>query len=342
MREFSKELKIGNKLVGDNNPVLIIAEAGVAHFGDIELAYDLVNMAAEAEADVFKIQVFDVDALISSSGDEWKDRLRKRNLTLEQVLNLKELVNSLGMEFLVTAHDETRINWITELDMPAIKIGSGEKNNISFIKKLAALQKPMIISTGMHSLNDIKETLSVCADADNIDIALLHCVTSYPTPIEQVNLNAIDAIKSVFSGPVGYSDHTIDDLAVLAAVSKGARVIERHITILKDIPNAQDWKVSSNPEEFKKLVKDIRTIETLLGSREKELQSCELNAEKWAIKSLVAKKDLLKGSILWEEDVLAKRCANGVKPNNIKSILGKKLKRDIKSDQAITMNDIEI
>ena len=156
---FNSIFKVGEREVGRNSPVLIIAEAGVAHFGDMNLARQLVDLAVEAKADVFKIQIFDVDSLISKEGDDWKDRLRLRNLTFKDTLDLKKYCDTKGIMFMATAHDETRISWLEKLDVPAVKIGSGEKNNLSFIKKLTELGKPIILSTGMYNNADVAETL---------------------------------------------------------------------------------------------------------------------------------------------------------------------------------------
>src|SRR5207244_2049117 len=146
-------------------------------------------------------------------------------------------------------HDETRIPWLKELDVPAVKAGSGERNNPGFLKRLAALGRPMIVSTGMYREVDVSEDVEACAAGGCDRLALLHCVTSYPTPSNEVNLAAMDRLRAIFPGPVGYSDHTANGLAVLAAVARGARIVEKHITIRRDVPNAQDWKVSAGPED---------------------------------------------------------------------------------------------
>jgi len=337
---FNSIFKVGEREVGRNSPVLIIAEAGVAHFGDMNLARQLVDLAVEAKADVFKIQIFDVDSLISKEGDDWKDRLRLRNLTFKDTLDLKKYCDTKGIMFMATAHDETRISWLEKLDVPAVKIGSGEKNNLSFIKKLTELGKPIILSTGMYNNADVAETLDFIRSLGCENLSLLQCTTSYPTPPEQVNLLAMKTLSSLFDGPVGYSDHTTDDLAVLSAVAMGAKIIERHITILTKVENAQDWKVSSGPEDFPELVKKIRRVEKIRGSYSKRPQKCEHKSKTWALKSLVANRDLKSGEIIKEEDLVVKRPGGGIEPNKIKDVIGKITNKSINKDSKIFWNDI--
>ena len=340
MQHFHHSFQIGARSIGESHPVFIIAEAGVSHFGDMELARQLVELAAVAKADAFKTQFFDVDALIAKSGAEWRDRLRPRNLTLKQARELKTMCEKLGMEFMATAHDETRVPWLEELDVPAVKVGSGERNNPTFLKRLASLKKPMIVSTGMYREQDVMETIEACAAVGCDRLALLHCVTSYPTPVNEVNLKAMDRLREMFAGPVGYSDHTSDGMAVLAAVARGARLIEKHITILRDVPNAQDWKVSAGPENFAGLVSDIRRVEALVGHGRKEPASCEAAGRKWALKSLVAVRDLPRGHVLGAADLIAKRPGDGIPPNQLEHVLGRVLNCSLAADEPLMLEHL--
>lgn len=320
--------------------MFVIAEAGVAHFGDMELARRLVTLAAGAGADAFKTQFFDVDALIARRAPEWRERLRPRNLTLAQARELKALCEERGLLFMSTAHDETRIPWLAALDVPAVKVGSGERNNPAFLTRLAGLGKPMVVSTGMYREPDVVEAVEACAAGGCERLALLHCVTSYPTPPEQVNLAAMDRLCAIFPGPVGYSDHTADGLAVLAAVARGARIVEKHITILRDIPNAQDWKVSAGPESFAALVADIRRVEALVGHGRKEPAPCEEAGEGWALKSLVAARELAAGLVLAAGDLAAKRPGDGILPNQMGRLLGRRLRRRLAADEPLALEDV--
>lgn len=338
---FAPRFTIGDRTVGPGADVLFIAEAGVAHFGDMALARDLVDLAADAKADVFKTQFFDVEALIAKSAADWRDRLRPRNLTLDQAHELKERCDSRGLLFMSTAHDESRIPWLEALDVPALKIGSGERNNTPFITRLARLGKPMIVSTGMYGEDDVREVLDACTVGGCDRVALLHCITSYPTPGDQVNLAAMDRMKAIFPGPVGYSDHTEDHLAVLAAVARGAQIIEKHITILRDVPNAQDWKVSAGPEDLADLVRDVRRAQALIGHGRKEPAPCEEPGIEWALKSLVAARPLERGDILTAADLVAKRPGGGVPPNRMADLVGKLLRRAVEPDSPVQLDDVE-
>jgi N,N'-diacetyllegionaminate synthase len=338
---FRRRFQIGDRRVGEGAPALIIAEAGVSHFGDIKLAFDLVDLAAEAGADVFKTQFFDVENLYAARAQEWRDRLRPRNLTLDQAKQVADRCRQRGILFMLTAHDENRISWLSELAVPAIKVGSGERNNPAFLEKLARLGRPMIVSTGMYSDDDVLEALAACDRGGCHDVALLHCITSYPTPSEQVNLTAMDRLRDLFDGPVGYSDHTDGFLAVYAAIARGAKVIEKHITILRDVPNAQDWKVSAGPENFSRFVADVRQVESMLGDGQKAPAPCEIPAMKWALKSMVAVRDLPAGHRLTADDLVAKRPGDGVLPNQIDRLIGRVLTRAISADAPVLPDDLK-
>ncbi len=335
---MKREFDIGAKKVGGSAPLLFVAEAGVSHFGDMDLAEKLVDLAVDAGADVFKTQFFDVEMLFAKKAAEWRERLRPRNLTFQQARALKDRCDRRGILFMSTAHDESRIRWLADLDVPAIKVGSGERNNTGFLVKLAQLGKPMIVSTGMYGEIDVLEAVEACRAGGCDRLALLHCVTSYPAPPGDINLRAMDRIAQIFPGPVGYSDHTEDHLAVLAAAARGAKIIEKHITILRNVPNAQDWKVSAGPEDLAQLIADIRRVESLLGSGRKEPAASEESGQGWALKSLVAARDLPAGHVLAEDDFIAKRPSGGIAPNRVASLVGRRLVKSLAVDEAIPTN----
>lgn len=336
---FPDHFRIGNRPIGRGAPVFVIAEAGVAHFGALERAFELLRMAVAARADCFKIQIFDVEALFAAELPEWRDRLRPRNLSFEEVRRLKEACDREGLLFTATAHDATRIQWLLDLALPVLKIGSGERNNTGFIGELARLGKPIILSTGMYRDADVVEAAETCARAGCRELALLHCVSSYPTPDSDVNLAAMDRLADLFSGPVGYSDHTPDHLASIAAVARGARIIEKHITVLRDVPNAQDWKVSCGPEDFPAFVESLRRVETMIGRRAKEPTASERTALSWALKSLVAARPLAGGHVLEADDVTAKRPGTGIPPNRLGELIGRRLRRDVAADHRFAPDD---
>lgn len=337
---FSSSFRIGNRLVGGDAPVLVIGEAGVAHFGDLGKGLALVDLAAGTGCDVFKTQAFSTEALISSRLPHWRQRLASKEVGYDFLARLKERCDQRGIVFICTAHDETVLPWLEQLAVPAYKVGSGERGNLPFIMRIASLGKPVILSTGMYEAQDIGQTLDAVASVGCEWLALLHCVTSYPTPAEQVNLRSMEFLRSVFPGPVGYSDHTEGELATLAAVAMGASVVEKHISLDFNVPNAQDWKVSAGPGNLAGLVSKIRTIEKMRGQATKQLQACEEGALTWALKSLVAARDIPAGTILKPEHIASKRPGGGISPAEIDKVVGRRLRTSITIDQAISWDHL--
>lgn len=341
LSQFKKSFRIGDRWIGGGAPVLIIAEAGVSHFGILEKAIRLVDLAADAGADLFKTQAFATDRLISSRLPEWRDRLRSKEVDFDFLAAMKARCDERDLSFICTGHDESVLPWLDELNVPAFKIGSGERGNVEFFHAIAERGKPIILSTGMYRREDVQEALETIQAAGCDELAVLHCVTSYPTPPEQVNLRAMDVLGEMFSGPVGYSDHTRGSLAVMAAVARGAQVIEKHITLDFDIPNAQDWKVSCGPDDFHDFVRGIREVERALGKAEKYPQACEAGALEWALKSLVAARELAAGTILESDMLVAKRPGGGLPPSRYKDVIGRRLTRRLLEDEAVAEDDLE-
>jgi N,N'-diacetyllegionaminate synthase len=340
MMKFSETFEIAGRVIGGDAPVYFIAEAGVAHFGDPGKAMALVDLAADAGADAFKTQAFTTDQLISASLPDWRERMRPKEVGFDFIEAMKLRCDERNIEFLCTPHDQGALQWLEELDVPAFKIGSGERGNLPYLKKIAELGKPIILSTGMYDLHDVKDAVQTIDEGGCTELALLHCVTSYPTPADQVNLCAMDEIKTVFNGPVGYSDHTSDSVAVIAATGRGAKLIEKHITLDFDVPNAHDWKVSAGPDDLADLIKSIRTAEAGLIGNGKTLQPCEEAALGWALKRLVAASNLSAGTVLAAEHLVAKRAGKGIGPNQFKKVLGRTLAVDVECDQPILWNSL--
>lgn len=332
---FNSHFQIAGRAVGPEAPVFIIAEGGVNHFGDLAKALALVDLAAEAGADAFKTQVFATDRLVSSRLPAWRERLRPKEVTLDFLARMKERCEERGLIFLCTAHEESTLPWLDALDVPAMKIGSGERDNLPYFREVAARGKPVILSTGMYDLTTVKETLKVLAAAGCRDLALLHCVTCYPSPYAEINLRVLNTLREIFPGPVGYSDHTDGHHAVLAAVALGAAVIEKHITLDFNVPDAQDWKVSAGPEDFPVLVRHIREVEAALGNGVKTAQPCEAPALAWALKALVAARDLPAGTVLAADMLIAKRAGAGLSPGRLPEVLGRRLNLDLSADQPL-------
>ena len=328
--EFPSSFRIAGREVGPNVPCLIIAEAGVNHFGFMDKALRLVDMAADAGADVLKIQHFNTDRMIGDSAADWRERMRTKELSKADVRRIKEYCELRGILFLCTPHDDWALRFLDqELDLPAFKIGSGEVENWPFLEQVARCGKPVILSTGMYRMEQIREAVRVMAGNGCPALSVLHCVTSYPAPPEAINLKVMDEIRSFFSGPVGYSDHTAGTAVPMAAVARGAKVLEKHITLDRDVPNAQDWKVSCDPSNFATFVAQVREIEAALGQQQKNIGDLEQNSLLWARKSMHAATAIAAGQTIEAVMLVAQRPGKGISPAHLASLMGHKAKQDI-------------
>lgn len=332
---FNKYFKVKDKIIGNNHPCFIIAEAGVSHFGSIEKAFRLVDVAVNAKADAVKFQIFKTEEMVSSECPEWFNRMKIKELSFFEFREIKDYCNDKGIIFFASAHDLKSLDDLNRLDVPFIKVGSGEVHNPDFYRTVASYGKPVIMSTGMFLKEDLLEVLDIFSNAGCKDLALLHCVTEYPTPPEDVNLKMIQTLKNIFPGPVGYSDHTATPDIAASSVLLGANIIEKHITLEKNIPNAQDWKVACDPEEFIKFVESVRRLELAIGDGEFRLTEGEERSLLWARKSIVAARYIKKGEIIQREDIVFKRPGTGISPNNLNRVVGKKALHDIKADTII-------
>jgi len=332
---WKRRFRIGDTYVGLDEPVFIIAEAGVAHFGKLEKAFRLVDLAVDANADAVKFQTFRAEDMISRSSYEWQERMRSKELRASEFRKIRDYCREKDIIFLSTAHDERSLDILSDLDVVAYKIGSGEVNNWEFISKVAAHEKPVILSTGMYDMKDIGEALASIAATGNTQLAVLHCVTSYPAAPQDVNLHSIGAISEEFGVITGYSDHTKGNHFPQAAVALGAKIIEKHISLDFDIPDAQDWKVSCGPHDFPLLVSQIREIEEGLGNGTKEPSDSEVSNMAWATKSLTAAKDIFPGEIISAEMIKVKRPGTGIVPSEKGKVIGRIAKTLIKADTLI-------
>ncbi|MDA2909526.1 N-acetylneuraminate synthase family protein [Nitrospiraceae bacterium AH_259_D15_M11_P09] len=337
---FLPAFSIGHRQVGGESPVLIIAEAGVCHFGDVKKALALVDLAVESGADIFKTQVFDTDRLVSSVSPEWRERLRCKELSKADIAIVKAYCDDKGIMFLATAHEENALAFLhDEIDMVAFKIGSGEVENWSFLRDIARRGKPMILSTGMYEIDQITKAIEIIASEGCQKLAVLHCVSLYPTPPEAVNLYVMQTIRSFFPGPVGYSDHTAGTAVPLAAVALGARIIEKHITLDINVPNAQDWKVACTPKAFPQFVADIRTIEKARGNGIKQISPAERESITWARKSVFAACDIPMGIVIKQEMLVSMRPGTGLPPSLIDQIVGCVASKDLPAGSMICEDD---
>lgn len=331
-----------------SNKVLIIAEAGVNHNGDINLAKKLIDVAANTGVDYIKFQTFKAENLVSKSAKKAKyqeeatgtnesqyDMLKKLELTSENHDILIDYCNKKGVKFLSTAFDFESIEFLKD-KLDFYKIPSGEITNLPYLKKVANLNLPVVMSTGMANLEEIKQALDVLLNEGIIkeNITILHCNTEYPTPMEDVNLLAMKTIEKELGVKVGYSDHTLGIEIPIAAVALGAKVIEKHFTLDKTM-EGPDHKASLEPVELKNMVEAIRNIEKAMGDGIKKPSSSEEKNIKIARKSIVAKKEIKKGEIFTEHNITVKRPGDGISPMEWYNVLGKKSEKNYQIDDLI-------
>ena len=332
---FSPSINIDGREIGPGYPVYIIAEAGVAHFGSLEKAFRLVDLAVGAGADAVKFQLFRTEVLISGINQEWRDRLKPKELPPEAFEEIADYCREAEITFLATAHDEPSLEDLDRLGVPAYKIGSGEVDNWPFVQRVCERGKPVIISTGMYDLEQVGMALEAAERAENPDIALLHCATMYPTPPELVNLSAMETMRGRYQTVCGYSDHTEGFHIPLAATALGADIVEKHISLDFNVPDAQDWKVSCGPLDLADFIRQAREVRACVGDGNKKPSSRELASKKWAAKSLVAARDLSAGTVLTKDMLAAKRPGEGIAPHRLEEVLGKKLTRDLAGDEQL-------
>ncbi|EHK3563866.1 N-acetylneuraminate synthase [Campylobacter upsaliensis] len=327
--------------------VLIIAEAGVNHNGDINLAKKLIEQAAKAGADVVKFQTFKANSCVSVSAKKAKyqlettakeesqlEMIQKLELSYESHFELMKHCKKHGIAFLSTPFDLESVEFLRGLDLPYFKIPSGEITNLPYLKAVAKCKKRVLLSTGMANLGEIEAALTILRKNGTRNITLLHCNTEYPTPFEDANLNALKTLKEAFKLEVGYSDHTEGIVASLGAVALGAVVIEKHFTLDKTM-EGPDHRASLEFEELRALCKGIRELEKALGSGIKKASKSEAKNKIIARKSLVAKREIQKGEKFSEQNLTTKRPGSGISAMRYEEYLGKRALKTYKKDELI-------
>ena len=333
----------------DASKVIIIAEAGVNHNGDMELAKKLIDVAADARVDFVKFQTFKADKIVTQSAEKAEyqknatgttesqyEMLKKLELTDAMHHELFEYCQKSSVQFLSTGFDIESVDFLLSLGQKLIKVPSGEITNLPYLRHIGSRQLPVILSTGMSTMGEVGDALAVLTAAGLTKeiITVLHCTTEYPTPMEKVNLRAMQSIQDTFGVAVGYSDHTIGIGVSVAAVALGATVIEKHFTLDKNL-SGPDHKASLNPEELHALVIGIRNLETALGSSTKSPTAGELSNRSAARKSIVASRTIQVGDVFSENNVTTKRPGTGLSPMNWDRVIGSKATRSYSPDEEI-------
>ena len=329
--------------------VLIIGEAGVNHNGDLNIARKLIDVAVEAGVDMVKFQTFITEEGITGNAEKAKyqlsttdkketqfEMLKKLELDREAHEELIRHCNHKGIRFLSTAFDHPSIDLLNELNIPLYKVPSGEITNLPYLRHIGRMGKPVILSTGMATLKEVEDAVNVLRESGTPkgEITVLHCNTSYPTPMEDVNLKGMLTIRDELEVKVGYSDHTLGIEIPIASVAMGASVIEKHFTLDRGM-EGPDHKASLDPCELKAMVNAIRNIENALGDGVKRPSSSEMKNKSMARKSIVAARDILEGEIFTKEDLVVKRPGTGISPMKWDEIIGTIAQRDFSKDEAI-------
>lgn len=329
--------------------IQIIAEAGVNHNGDFDVAVKMADAAKAAGADVVKYQTFQPEELASQyadkagyqqeatdAGESQLDMLRKLTLRPEEYRRLKAHCDEIGIAFVSTPFDLKSIAFLNTIDMPFWKIPSGEITNLPYLLAIAKTQKPVVLSTGMCELEEIQKAVNVLKSSGTPKITLLHCNTEYPTPYEDVNLRAMETMREHFGVEVGYSDHTPGIEVPVAAAALGAVVIEKHFTLDRNM-EGPDHKASLEPEELAAMVAAVRHIEAALGDGKKIVSPSEAKNRDIARKSIVARRTIQAGETLTEENLAVKRPGGGVSPMRWFEVLGTQAVRGFKEDESIEL-----
>ncbi|MGB0368219.1 MAG: N-acetylneuraminate synthase [Flavobacteriales bacterium] len=347
---FDKQIKVADRIVSNDSPVFIIAEAGVNHGGDMQKAFQLIDAAANAGADAVKFQAFKTEHLIlsdvdkapyqtktTSSQESQYDMLKRLEVTYEQNVKLKDYCISRGIIFLTTPFDEHSLHELDRLELAAYKVASTDLTNLPFLIEIAKKGRPIFLSTGMSYLSEVEMALQEI-EQYNKQVVLLACTANYPIKDEEANLNNIETFRDTFEMLVGYSDHTVGVGAAPFSVPMGAKVVEKHFTLDKT-EQGPDHRASLLPDELKNLVAQIRRIESYMGSHQKVPTVSELGTRASLQKCMVAKTAIKQGEMFSTDNITAKRTGGeGVSPLYFRKVIGKAAEKDYAVNQLIEVN----
>ncbi|MBU7592277.1 N-acetylneuraminate synthase [Metabacillus halosaccharovorans] len=337
---------IGNKTVSPDSEVFIIAEIGVNHNGSLKIAKQLIKHAKDAGADAVKFQTYETDSLVTNSTEladyqrksqfhNQKEMLEKYQLSKSQFKELKKYCDSLDILFFSTPFDLKSVEILEEIGVDAYKVGSGDLTNFPLIEKIINFNKPLIISTGMSTFDEVKATVNFIPN--HIKLAILHCTSAYPAPFEDLNLRAITSLKH-FNKIIGYSDHSMGVEIPFAVTSMGYKILEKHLTLDRSL-DGPDHKASLIPNEFKQMVNGIRNIEHAMGNSDKRVTPSEQKTKELVRRSIYAGKDLPRGSIISLDDLVYLRPNKGIEACYYLDVIGQHLINDKKKGELLTWDD---
>lgn len=344
------EIKIGNQSISTSSPTYIIAEIGVNHNGSIDLAIKSIDAAKKCGADAVKFQLFQANLLASDDADlvtyqkkvqtnNQKEMLKQLELTKEQFTYLFNYCKQQKIQFLATPFDCESAIFLNQLGVEAFKVSSGDLTNYPLLKKLTTFQKPLLLSTGMSTMEEIKHTVSML-NLREYPFILFHCTSSYPALYEELHLNAIYPLQNEFQTIIGYSDHSLGIEVPIAAVSIGYKLIEKHFTLDKNLPGP-DHEASLEPKEFKQMVESIRNIEKSFGLKEKKVTQSEEETKRLTRRSLYAAKDLLAGHMITEADLQILRPLAEIEAIDFTNVVGKTLCTNKRKGEPLSWSDFQ-
>lgn len=350
---MKKEVQIKGKLISKDSSTFIIAEMSANHLMNFDKAVELIKVAKECGVDAIKLQTYTPDTITIDCDNEYfqiKQGTIWDGTTLHKLYQtaytpwewqpkLKEIAEEMGLICFSSPFDLTAVDFMEQMDMPAYKIASFEINDIPFIRKIAKLGKPIIMSTGVAKLEDIERALQVCKEEGNEDVILLKCTSAYPAPYEDINLKVIPNMSDMFDCLVGLSDHTMGTAVAVASVALGVKVVEKHL-VLSRAEGGPDAAFSMEPQEFKKMVEEIRIVEKALGKVTYELTDKQKKSREHS-RSLFIVKDMKAGEVLTEENVRSIRPGYGLHTMYYEEVLGKKVKVDLKKGTPLSWNIIQ-
>jgi N-acetylneuraminate synthase len=341
----STHITIAGRQIGDGQPCFVIAEAGINHNGDTALAAKLVDAAAAAGADAIKFQTHFPEhemlrggATAAYVGESLFDLLTRTALSRDAHFELRNRARDKGILFLSTPFSREAADFLETVGVPAYKTGSGELTHLPLQRHIARKGRPMIVSTGMSTPEEIERTVQTIR-AEGTPFALMHCTSTYPTPYPHVQLGCIAALKERYRVPVGFSDHTLGNFAAFAAVAAGAQLFEKHFTVSRSLPGP-DQQGSMEPQELEELVRGIRAIEQSLGAA-KKIQPGEQDVRDMALHSVVSIRGIAAGATIGQDDVWAKRPGTGIPARQLSEVIGRVAKRAIAKDQLIQWDDLQ-
>ena len=344
---MSASFRVGDRVIGAGAPAFLVAEAGVNHNGDLELARRLVAEAAAAGADAVKFQTFRADALVTrqapkagyqvettGGGEVQREMLARLELGPAAHAALRDESAKRGILFFSSPFDEASADTLEALGVALFKVPSGEITNLRFLRHLAAKGRPIVLSTGMSTLDEVVAAVKAIREAGDPPLALLHCVSAYPAPAEETNLRAMDTLRERFGCPVGLSDHTTGIEVAIAAVARGAAIVEKHFTLDKRLPGP-DHRASLDAVELEGLVRAVRRVEAALGDGDKRPMPSEADTRRVARKSLVAARPIRPGERLTLDLIAIKRPGTGISPADLDRALGRTVARALAADEVI-------